>query len=340
MSTATDSALPSPLDGRYDLIRPIQESATRLDWMARDRIQNKAVQLTLFPQLTGERGESVLERAQAVARVDHPHLIKVLEAGTTSDGSPFVVSEVPGDETLAARTQRRPPPSRSELVTWGAQTARALAALHAAGQLHRDVRPTAIRLRGDQGACLGDFGFERPEILPESIDEDSLLPGTAALMAPELWLGAAPDPLSEQFSLAASIYMTRYRQPVYPAFSNAEIQQLVQVGFGVENLGEPDRHPPGLEHALARALSRDPGTRFRDLASFAAALEQDAGIEPRPASSADKPARLSPRGRTTSRIVLPRPSPQQKATRKAYLWVIGVSMLVCLALAFFLMQPH
>lgn len=340
MSTATDSVLPSPLDGRFDPIRPIQESSTRLDWMARDKVENRQVQLTLFPTLTGDRASRALERAQSIARVDHPSLVKVLEAGTTADGAPFVVSEVPGDETLAARLQRRPPPSRSELVAWGAQTARALAALHAAGQLHRDVRPSAIRLHGSEGASLGDFGFERPETLPESVDEDSLLPGTASLMAPELWLGAAPDPLSEQFSLAASIYMTRYRQPVYPAFSNAEILQLVQVGFGVENLGEPDKHPPGLEHALARALSRDPGRRFADLASFAAALERDTGQEPRPASSADKPARVSPKGRTTSRIVLPRPSAQQKATRKVYLWVIGVSMVVCLTLAYFLAQPR
>jgi serine/threonine-protein kinase len=340
MSTATDSVLPAPLDGRFELIRPIQETPTRLDWMARDKIENRAVQLTLFPQLRGDRGEVVITRAQAVARVDHPNLVKILEAGATQDNTPFVVSELHGEETLAARLQRRPPPSRSDLVSWGAQTARGLAALHSAGQLHRDVRPTAIRLKGNETACLGDFGFGRPEILPDSVDEDSQLPGTAALMAPELWLGAAPDPLSEQFSLAAAIYMTRYRQPVYPAFSNAEILQLVKVGFAVENLGDPSKHPPGLEHALARALARDPARRFADLASFAAALEQDSGEEPKPPSSADRPARVSPKGRTTSRIVLPRPSSKQQATRRVYLWVIAVSMVICLGLAWLLTQPN
>lgn len=340
MSPAPESILPAPLDGRFDPIRPIHETATRLDWMARDKVGNRPVHLTLFPQLTGDRGDLVLARAQAAARVDHPHLIKILEVGTTSEGAPFVVSELAGEETLASRIQRRPPPSRGELVTWGAETARALAALHAAGQLHRDVRPTAIRLGGDAGALLGDFGFERPETVPESVAEDSLLPSTAAVMAPELWLGAAPDPLSEQFSLAASIYMTRYRQPVYPAFSNTEILQLVKVGFAVENLGSPDKHPPGLEYALARALARDPVQRFGDLASFAAALERDTGEEPRPASTGDRPARVSPRGRTTSRIVLPRPSPTMQRSRRVYLWVIGVSMVVCLALAWFLIQPR
>ncbi|MEP6991456.1 MAG: protein kinase [bacterium] len=150
--------------------------------------------------------------ARAAARIDHPHIATVYDTGATNDGRLFIaMAFYPGD-TLRERMDRGPVPL-ADVLRIGAQVAGALAAAHAAGIVHRDVKPANVLFDAEGGARLTDFGIARLLTDPEATGP-SPVQGTPAYMAPEQARGDSVDGRADLWALGVMLHeMLTGRRP-------------------------------------------------------------------------------------------------------------------------------
>ncbi|MEW2359020.1 cellulose binding domain-containing protein [Spirillospora sp. NPDC029432] len=189
-----------PLGGRYELVAPLGSGGMATVWRAVDRVLDRPVAVKLpradWPR---ELTPRLHEEAKAAAALGHPHITGVYDYGEAAlpDGArlPYVVMELLDGESLAGRLARGPLPWR-EAAVLGAQLASALAAAHAAGVVHRDVKPANVLLT-PAGVKILDFGIAFAAGGP---DGGGPLLGTPAYIAPELLAGAAPAPAADVYS--------------------------------------------------------------------------------------------------------------------------------------------
>jgi serine/threonine-protein kinase len=188
MTTECDTHL---LDGRYRLCEPLARGGTATVWRAVDERLGRAVAVKVIA--AGHQTHDVRSEAQALARLSHPHIANVFDYAAEKDRAYLVVELVEG-ESLSSVLLRRELPWEA-VVACGAQIASALAAAHARGLVHRDVKPGNIMLTRS-GTKLIDFGISAIAGAREA-DPTGALRGTPAYMAPERLhdkvVGAAGD---------------------------------------------------------------------------------------------------------------------------------------------------
>ncbi len=199
-----------------------------------------------------------LREAQAMARLNHPNVVTVHEVGTTDDGV-FVVMELVDGRDLRAWSGK---PWR-EVVPLLAEVARGLAAVHAAGVVHRDVKPDNVIVGADRRARLCDFGLA-------ALESGTTSAGTPAYMAPEVLAGGPATAASDQFSFGVTAYALLAGKRPY-----------ARVADGTEP--PPLDAPRWLDAAIRRCLARDPAARFADMAEVARLLA-DRSAHRRPAA--------------------------------------------------------
>jgi hypothetical protein len=186
--------------------------------------------------------------AQALAQVRHPNLLEVYEAEIGPQGSYLVMEYVRG------RPLSEVPPNRDWRGVFR-QVAAALAALHQAGLVHRDVKPANILEEEGGRVVLIDLGLVRDE-RATAITRTGVVVGTIGFMAPEVLKGAAPSPASDWFAWAVSFFQCLTRRMPY---GSTELIAHVTQGAPLEcDLQEVPGH---LRDVLARYLSADPGER-------------------------------------------------------------------------------
>jgi serine/threonine protein kinase len=229
-------------------------------YQARDLTLERPVAVkVLRPEAaTASAAARFLREARLLAKLQHPRVVQVHQAGE-ADGLFYIVMDLVQGESLAARL-RQGPLSPAEAETIGGQLVEALAAVHQVGILHRDVKPGNIFLR-DDGALLGDFGIARSdESAPtdEPVTAAGASLGTPGYMAPEVWRGERATPASDLYSLGMVLYecLTGRRWTSGADPSRAEWTSV------------PARWRP----ALARALAMAAPDRFPDAEAFRAAL--------------------------------------------------------------------
>ncbi|GLZ13340.1 hypothetical protein Acsp04_35750 [Actinomadura sp. NBRC 104425] len=192
------------LGGRYQLVAPVGSGGMATVWRAVDLVLDRPVAVKLprdgWPR---ELTPRLHEEAKAAAALTHPHITGVHDYGEAElpDGErlPYVVMELLDGETLAARLARGPLPWR-EAAVLGAQLADALAAAHAAGVVHRDVKPGNVLLTAT-GAKILDFGIAFTAPAGGRPGGAGPVLGTPDYVAPELLDGAAPTPAADVYSL-------------------------------------------------------------------------------------------------------------------------------------------
>jgi serine/threonine protein kinase len=175
-------------------------------------------------------------------------------------------------ETLEARLARRPAVSFTEGMSIAQRLARAIATLHRAGIIHRDIKPDNVLLEQGGGLRLIDLGVVRLPMLEDFPSGD--IPGTPSYMAPELFDGQPGDEASDQYALGVTLY--RMFSGRYPY---GEVEPFSRPRFG--QAAPLARHRPDLPawlgHVLSRALQVDPGKRYGDVLEFA--LELESGLD-------------------------------------------------------------
>jgi serine/threonine protein kinase len=277
-----DPGKPRAID-RYQLDRRIAAGGMGEVWAAWDPKLRREIAVKLVkPERSDDTRERdrLLREARALARLTHPNVIAVHDVGE-QDGEVFIVSELVSGDTLANRGG--PSADWRVIARLYSQAARGLAAAHAAGLVHRDVKPANLLLGTDGRVRVADFGLavrsttntpnETPDVdaslsIGQSITQRGHIAGTPAYMAPEQRAGLKVEAPADQFALCVALgeALSGRRPPM-------EITAVDMVKF----VGERRPMEPDLETLcmiVARGLAVLPAERFPDMASLAEALDE------------------------------------------------------------------
>ena len=254
---------------------------------------------------TGAARARFLREAKATAAVVHEHVVGVF-AVLESAGLPFLVMEYVSGRSLQDRLDRDGPLSVTEVLRIGMQTASGLAAAHAQGLVHRDVKPANILLEnGVERVRLTDFGLARAAA-DAGLSHSGVVAGTPYYMAPEQARGDSTDHRSDLFSLGSTLYACCAGHPPFRAESPLAVLRRVS-----DDDPRPLREinpevPSWLESLVARLMAKDPSERYQtadeafDVLKKCLAHVQQPLSSPLPAGLENRPKR---RGLKTATIV-------------------------------------
>jgi serine/threonine-protein kinase len=279
------------LGGRYRLVERLGMGGMSVVWRAYDEVLNRQVAIkVLAAKLAADRDsrEMIRAEAQSAARLSHPHVTGVYDYGesTTRDGDtvPYVVMELISGRTLAERLAGGPLPWRAALRV-GAEVAAALAAAHARGLVHRDVKPANVMLTAS-GAKVVDFGIAAVAGETGEPSPGGVVLGTPAYLAPERLAGGPVRPATDVYGLGLVLYRALTGRLPWAAETTTQI-------INAHVYAEPACLPPitglpdGVAELCLRCLAKNPADRPTSR-EVGRALAAAAGIRvPLPASTDD-----------------------------------------------------
>ncbi|MCX4405644.1 serine/threonine-protein kinase [Streptomyces sp. NBC_00268] len=338
--------------GRYQLHEVLGRGGMGTVWRAHDQLLDRPVaakELHILPYGDEEhrvRIRRAIREARAVARVPHPHVVGIHDLVEAEDRL-WIVMELVDGPSLAHHIAESGPLAPRHAAALGLQLLDALAAVHAAGTLHRDVKPANVLLRRDGNAVLTDFGIAALDD-GEFLTTTGELVGSLEYMAPERVMGAEVGPASDLWSLGVTLAticggQSPFRRPARPATLHAVAYEEPALS---ERLG-PLR--PVIEALLRKSPDERPSAAgSRSALQRVAAGEADAGPLPsatvrvaRPtASLADADTvtsgqeRLVPAGATVPTALHTtslKPTPRQasrSAGPKRLLWALAATALL------------
>ena len=247
--------------GRYRLQFPVGEGGMGVVWRAIDERLGRevAVKLLRVPAVLGARQaeqgrQRMLREARIAARLQHPNAVGIYDVTDGASGPVLVMEYVPSRSLAEVLAERGALPPQ-EVAGIGAAAAAALAAAHAAGIVHRDVKPGNVLLGHDGAIKITDFGISHAAG-DVTLTSTGLL-GTPAYLAPEVARGAAPGPAADVYSLGTTLYAAVEGAPPFGAGDNP-IAQLHRAAAG----GAPrSRHAGPLTPLLEQMLRDDPAGR-------------------------------------------------------------------------------
>ena len=190
----------------YELVRVLGEGAMGMVWLGRDvRLERDVAIKFIQPELvrSNEARERFLREARTMARVRHENVVEIYAFGDLFGAPYFVMQYVPGTTAEGwMRLHARPYLSVDEAIGILDQVCRGVSAIHRAGAVHRDVKPTNVLIGPAFHVCVTDLGLAK--VLDRALDErKDTVSGTPAYMAPEVVLGT---PLSPELEARADVY--------------------------------------------------------------------------------------------------------------------------------------
>lgn len=241
-------------------------------WEAVDTLLGRrvAIKTLVAPGTTGGAGHAVwaarMEReARAVARLSHPNIVTTYEVGR-EDGQPYLVMEFLTGQTLRQRLRAGPLPL-DEAARVLEQAAAALDAVHAAGVVHRDIKPTNFMLLPDGTVKLMDFGIARQED-DTLVTQADMMVGSPSYMAPEHIHDEPLGPAGDVWALGVILYeMLAGRLP----FGGDRIATVLEQITTADPRPLPEMPPP-VQSVLRRALAKDPARRYPSAGALATAF--------------------------------------------------------------------
>ena len=236
-------------------------------------------------------GERFLSEIKTTARLQHPHILPLLDSGAADGLLYYVMPYVRGETLRSSLTRDRQLPIEDALRI-AREVADALGAAHALGIIHRDIKPENILLQGGH-ALVADFGIALAvqHAGGSRMTQTGLSLGTPQYMSPEQAMGErAVDARSDIYALGAVTYEMLTGDP---PFTGATVQAIIAKAL-TERPVPPstvrDTVPPGVEQAVLRALAKLPADRFANAAEFVAALRADAPVTQAGAWTRGRPA--------------------------------------------------
>ena len=273
--------------GQYRIARRMGSGATGVIYEAVRISDGLPVAIKLLRAAAAHEAvasDRLRREAEALGLAWHPNVVEVIDQGHLPDGTAYLVMELLHGESLAARLRTKGKLTATELLPIAMQVCDALAAVHAAGVVHRDVKPSNIYLATSGDDPLGvervkvlDFGIARVEWEETRITNTGGPLGTPGYMSPEQETGSGEvDGRSDLFALGAVLYECLVGEPPPPQSPSG----LVRTGSGP--IKQFDSGPlraftsiaPAWRTVIERALAPNPSDRYQDARSFLQALRE------------------------------------------------------------------
>jgi eukaryotic-like serine/threonine-protein kinase len=289
--------------GPYEIVDLIGAGGMGEVYRARDSRLKREVAIKVLPRalsLDADRMRRFEQEALATAALNHPNILAVFDIGT-SDGSPYVVSELLEGETLRERLRSGPIAMRKALE-YALQIAHGLAAAHEKGIIHRDLKPENLFLTKDGRVKILDFGLAK--LTQADSNPHTTLPtmtggteagtvlGTAGYMSPEQVRGIALDARSDIFGFGAILYEMLSGKRAFHGDTPADTMSAI-LKEDPPDLSESNRNiSPALERIVHHCLEKNPEARFHSASDIAFDLEHVSGISGTTARAAIGPLRV------------------------------------------------
>lgn len=245
---------PELIGGRYRPESLLGRGGSAEVWRCTDEALDRPVALKLVTSSGGEDAGRVGDEARLLARLSHPGLVPVYDAGTDEIGRPWVVMELVDGETLADTIRRGALPSE-RVADIGARLADALAYVHGEALIHRDVKPANVLLGKDGRVRLTDFGIARL-VDAAKVTATGLTVGTASYLSPEQVTAEPVGTAADVYSLGLVLLECLTGAREYPGSA---------VEVALARLSRPPRVPPDLPDGwpglLTAMTDRDPARR-------------------------------------------------------------------------------
>ena len=267
--------------GPYEILAPLGKGGMGEVYRARDSRLRREVALKLLAAADADDAQSLArfqQETHAVAALNHPNILAIHDTGAHR-GVPYAVTELLQGETLAERL-RTGALAEKRATEIACQIADALAAAHAMGIVHRDVKPENIFLTNDGRSKILDFGIARVERPTSGVPLNSemrrrfsaqssgrVLVGTAGYISPEQVRGKRSDSRSDVFSLGAVYYEMLTGRRAF--LRNTPVETLGAVlRDDPRAFPESEKIPNELRRAVFRCLEKDPADRYQSAADF------------------------------------------------------------------------
>jgi serine/threonine protein kinase len=250
---------PDLIGGRYRVRSAIGQGGMGTVWLCRDETLQRDVAVKQVGRLPGESmtdSARALREARSSAALSHRNVVTVFDVIEESDAIWLVMEHVPS-RSLSDIIREDGPLDAAVVANIGAQIADGLAAAHAVGTMHRDVKPGNILIREDGVAKISDFGIARNASDP-ALTQSGFVTGTPSYFSPELATGHAPSPAADVWALGATLYAAVEGHPPYRPRENPV---AVLHDIATQQPARPKR-AGFLEQPLRRMLDRDPTSRW------------------------------------------------------------------------------
>src|SRR4051794_22329525 len=255
----------SVLGGRYALNERIALGGMGEVWSATDTVLHRVVAVKL---LRTDNAAALVSRfrdeARHMAAVSHPGIAHIHDYGEDGTSAFLVMELVPGHPLSKLLAERGALPV-SEVLSYVAQTAEALAAAHAVGVVHRDIKPGNLIVMPDGTVKVTDFGIARA-VGDTAMPAAGNVSGTPQYMSPEQATGSTATPLSDIYSLGAVAYEMLVGHPPFTGDNELAIT-MAHVHQAPPEL--PESIPADVRSLVTRALAKDPAQRPPTAAAFA-----------------------------------------------------------------------
>ncbi len=309
------------LSGRYQLEAKLGSGGMSTVYLARDETLDRAVAVKVMHREMSEQADQ-LERfrqeARAVAKLSHPNVVAVIDAGEDG-GHPYIVFEYVEGETLKQRISRIGALDPQEALAYAIEIARGLSVAHARNMVHRDIKPQNVLIDSEGRAKLTDFGISR-QLEQDGMTATGRVLGTTDYVAPEQAMGHPVDPRSDIYSLGVVLYEMLIGQVPFHADS--------QVGVAMKHVNEelPDvqARRPEVSAAAAlvveRATAKEPAERYQDVGEMIDDLSTALEVEAARAGSTT--------GEATSVLDAVPPPKRELSSRSRLSWAAVVLLLL------------
>ncbi len=294
--------LQEALPQRYTLLEELDRAGRSRVYRAREELPDRDVVIKVFDEELSSRlgGESFVREVELSSRLVHPHIVPIYSAGEAGGALYYVMPFIEG-ESLRDRLDGEPRLPVDEALRITHQIAGALQHAHGRGIVHRDIKPTNVLLQ-DGHALVADFGVAHAIRAAGSSGRRTVTDvpfGTPDYMSPEQARGDRVDARSDTYALACVLFEMLSGQPPFRSESR-EVTLARQLGDEPPSLRAlRSAVPAGVEHAIHRALSKEPADRPREVSHFADALlvASNTGVDAKLALEGARP-RSTPVGLT------------------------------------------
>jgi eukaryotic-like serine/threonine-protein kinase len=262
--------------GHYDIREVIGRGGMGIVLKAFDQKLHRVVAIKVmapYLAVSTTAGKRFVREARSAAAIRNEHVID-LHAVEEENGLPYFVMEYVAGMSLQERLDRTGPVQLTEVLRIGMQTARGLAAAHAVGMIHRDVKPANILLEnGVERVKLTDFGLARA-VDDASLTVAGMIAGTPMYMSPEQARGESADPRSDLFSLGSVLYTLCTGRPPFVADTSLAVLKRICEETPRDPRETDPTIPAWLVTIISRLHAKDPADRFQSAAEVADLLAQ------------------------------------------------------------------